>query len=172
MEIQRKRRTKGVDWQVIILTLGAALITGLTSVVGNILAVRSSIRKGVLENKEQKEKEFMSNRINAYSNILVILRDINESLSENELSVKCTQLENKWLVNYPYLSLKINRDLHILTECLETKNTNSLNFRIMNIREKIKEEIDEYYNIRDKDDFEIGSGQIRHIKYKSKRKLK
>ena len=162
-----------MDWQVIILTLGAALITGLTSFIGNILVVRSSIRKSAIENKEQKEKEFMSTRINAYVSILSILRDINESLSENELFDKCTQLENKWLVNYPYLSININRHLHILTKCIETKKTERLNFRIRDIREKIKEELDEYYNIKDVDDWEIRDRRInRRIKFKLKRRFK
>lgn len=154
-----------MDWQVIILTLGAALITGLTSVIGNILVVRSSLRKSALETKEQKEKEFMTTRISAYTNILVILRDINESLNEADLANKCTQLENKWLVNYPYLSININRHLHILTECIETQKIKDLNYRIRNIRKKIKEELDEYYNVKDVDDWNV---KVRHKKHRLK----
>ena len=140
-----------MDWQVIILTLGAALITGLTSIVGNILVVRSNLRKSVLENKEQKEKEFMSTRINAYESILSILREINENLNEHDLANKCAQLESKWLSNYPYISININRRLHFLTEHLESKNTNNIKFDIRLIRDMVKQEIDEYYNIKDKD---------------------
>lgn len=156
-----------MDWQVIILTLGAALITGLTSVIGNILVVRSSLRKSVLENKEQKEKEFMTMRISAYTSILVILRDLNENLSEHDLINKCTQLEDKWLVNYPYLSININRHLHILTEYIETQNIKDLEYRIRSIRKKIKEELDEYYNVKDVNDLEIIDRHInRRIKLK------
>lgn len=155
-----------MDWQVIILTLGAALITGLTSIVGNILVVRSNLRKSVLENKEQKEKEFMSTRISTYESILAILSDINENLTEDDLSDIYLQLQDKWLSNYIYISVNTNRRLHVLTVRMESKNVKDVSSEAKFIREKIKEEIDEYYNINDKDDL---NSKTRHSKFKYRR---
>ena len=154
-----------MDWQVVILTLGTALITGVTSIVVNILVVRSGLRKSVLENKEQKEKEFMTTRINAYASILVILRDLNEGIGGSELIDKHKQLEEKWLANYPYLSINVNRLLLILTDNMEAKDSKNLTGNIRVIREKIKEELDEYYNIIDKDDWDY---KPKHFRRKSK----
>ena len=101
-----------MDWQVIILTLGAALITGLTSVIGNILVVRSSLRKSVQESNEQKQKEFMAIRLKAYEDVLIILHDIDESNDEQELIQACLRLQNQWLDKFLYISKNLNHELH------------------------------------------------------------
>ena len=59
-----------MDWQVIILTLGASLITGAISLIGNIVVTKANIKKTILENRELCKKEFMCKRMDAYNQIL------------------------------------------------------------------------------------------------------
>ena len=73
-----------MDWQVIILTLGASLITGIITLLGNIIVSKSNIKSVTVENEYKDKKEFIDKRIKSYD---VILKCINKefgSLTKDE----------------------------------------------------------------------------------------
>lgn len=62
-----------MDWQVVILTLGASLITGIITIIGNIIVSRVSLKKTIVENQHADKKEFIDKRFKAYDKILTTI---------------------------------------------------------------------------------------------------
>ena len=112
-----------MDWQVIILTLGASLITGAVSLIGNIVVTRANLKKTLLENREESKKE-----------------DI----------LKESKIEQAWLNYYPYCSKEMNHDLYMFTKYFDRKDKSHIDLSISHMREQIKDDLDEYYGVKDK----------------------
>ena len=137
-----------MDWQIIVLTLGSALITGAVSIIGNIIVMRSNTRKSLLESNEQKTKEIMSKRLKVYDSILLYINYIEKYEDETKCREFCAKLHDCWLNNFSYLSKEVNHRLNSLTRVIE-KEDKFINFHINSLREQIKIETDEYYGIKE-----------------------
>ena len=138
-----------MDWQVIILTLGASLITGAVSLIGNIVVTKANLKKTLLENREESKKEFMKKRFEAYEQILHNLNYLEQNANKEDI-LKESKLEQTWLNYYPYCSKEINHDLYMFTKNFDRKNKSHINLSISHMREQIKEDLDEYYGVKDK----------------------
>ena len=137
-----------MDWQVIILTLGASFITGAVSLIGNIIVSKSNLKKTLIENKEQSKKEYMRRRISIYDSILHRLAHIENNIDDKNV-LEDTELERVWLEDYHYCSKDVNCDLHRFFKFYDRKDKNSIKINIENIREQIKKDMDEYYGIKE-----------------------
>lgn len=137
-----------MDWQIIVLTLGSALITGAVSIIGNIIAMRSNTRKSLLESNEQKTKEIMNKRLKVYDSILLYINYIENSEDETKYREFYAKLHDCWLNNFSYLSKDVNSRLNSLTHVIESENQYT-KFHISSLREQIKIETDEYYGIKE-----------------------
>ena len=133
-----------MDWQVIILTLGTAIIT----MVGNIIITSLSIRKIKVEQKIEYEKEFMSKRMRSYDQICSALSELEENLMQNKdkRKVLLDQLHSTWTENFHYCSMEINRQLFVLFRFDLQKGEDILNRSFNFIREQMKKELDKYFN--------------------------
>lgn len=138
-----------MDWQIIILTLGASIITGAVSLIGNIIVTKANIKKTIIESKALLKQEFMSKRMDAYNKILNNINYL-ELYIKNEDVLEKSNLEKVWLNYYPYCSKKLNNSLYMLIKYFDTKNDYNNILRISNIRKQIKKDLDEYYGIKDK----------------------
>lgn len=134
-----------MDWQVIVLTLGASLITGAVSLIGNIIISKSNIKKSQLENKS----EFMHLRIKAYNSILFNLNFLESKIKEKDILEK-SNLESKWLNNYHYCSQNFNNLMSSFIRNFEGRDINSELSRMEKIRQQIKFDIDTYYGIKER----------------------
>ena len=139
-----------MDWQVIILTLGASLITGAISLIGNIVVTKANIKKTILENRELCKKEFMCKRMDAYNQILKNINYIEENLNKENV-LKESNIERAWLNWYPYCSKELNHRLYIFVKYFDKKENSNIVISLSNIRKQIKYDLDEYYGIVDKD---------------------
>lgn len=139
-----------MDWQVIILTLGASLITGTISLIGNIIVTKANFKKTILENKELIKKEFMCKRMDAYNQILRNINYIEENLNDKEV-LEESKIERAWLNWYPYCSKELNHILSIFIKSFDKKEKSNIVASLSNIRKQIKNDLDGYYCIVDKD---------------------
>ncbi len=139
-----------MDWQVIILTLGASLITGAISLIGNIVVTKANLKKTILENRELCKKEFMCKRMDAYNQILKNINYIEENLNKENV-LKESNIERAWLNWYPYCSKELNHRLCIFVKYFDKKENSNIVVSLSNIRKQIKYDLDEYYGIVDKD---------------------
>lgn len=137
-----------MDWQVIILTLGASLITGAVSLIGNIIISKSNIKKTLLENTTEARKEFMNKRCQAYDRILYCINYLEENKSEKNL-LENSELESTWKADYPYCSKQLNQELYMLTKYFDKKNSLNFELKLRNIRNQIKKDLDNYYGVND-----------------------
>lgn len=156
-----------MDWQVIVLTLGASLITGAISLIGNILVSRSNLKKIKLENEEQNKKEHINRKVEAYSKILhqlaVIDVDINKDINNRTNLSDILLLEKCWLENYPNCSQEVNRNLSDLFRYFSKEDSSRIKLRIDNIRKQIKKDLDSLYGIKEE-------SKDNYYKFKSKYK--
>lgn len=138
-----------MDWQVIILTLGASLITGAVSLIGNIVVTKANLKRTLLENREESKKEFMKNRFEAYE---LILHNLNylERNTDKENILKESEIEQVWLNHYPYCSKEMNHHLYMFTKYFDRKDKSHIDLSISHMREQIKKDLDEYYGVKDK----------------------
>ena len=146
-----------MDWQVIILTLGASLITGAVSLIGNIIITRANIKKSLLENNEKNKREFMHKRFQVYDDILKCLNYIELNIKdENVLEKSC--LKNKWLESFQYCSKTLNSLLNVLVDSLNktniqfNNNVKSVERWIKTIRLYMKTDLDACYGNKEKHD--------------------
>lgn len=139
-----------MDWQVIILTLGASLITGVVSLVGNIVVSKSNLKKTILESRETSKKEFMQKRIDSYNKILKKINYLELNINIGNILEK-SFIEEEWLDCYPYCSKELNNRLHMLIKSFEKKEYSYKIASISNVRNQIKADLDEYYGIKDKE---------------------
>lgn len=144
-----------MDWQVIILTLGASLITGAVSVIGNIIITRANIKKSIIENNEKNRSEFMHIRLQTYDEILKCINNIECNIKEEDILEK-SALKTKWLGSYQYCSKTLNQLIRQLIISLEKiniyKNTKTAECWIERIRMYIKADLDSYYGNKEKRD--------------------
>lgn len=138
-----------MDWQVIILTLGASLITGLVSLVGNILMTRSNIKKAILENQEQNKKEYMYKRLKAYEQILAKINYLEQNIEDKD-ALETSNIKQVWFNWYPYCSDELNSILHNFCSGFIEKDNRGKGLSLSRIREQIKTDLDEYYGIKKK----------------------
>ncbi len=138
-----------MDWQVIILTLGASLITGAVSLIGNIVISRANLKKTLLENREESKKEFMKKRFEAYEQILHNLNYLEQNADKEDI-LKESKIEQAWLNHYPYCSKEMNHELYMFTKYFDRKNRSHIDLSISHMREQIKNDLDEYYGVKDK----------------------
>ncbi|MBQ2717973.1 MAG: hypothetical protein IJF75_05190 [Clostridia bacterium] len=139
-----------MDWQVIILTLGASLITGAVSLIGNIIVSKTNLKKTLIDNQEQNKKDYLRRRISIYDAILVGLVEI-ESKLDNEKVLVESELERIWLEDYHYCSKEVNRQLHLFLGSFDRKTDSAIKkVYIKKIREQIKMDLDNYYGIKEK----------------------
>ena len=137
-----------MDWQVIILTLGASLITGAVSLIGNIIVSKSSLKNTLLENQEQSKKEYAKRRIAIYNTILHRLAYI-ETNEDDEEALDEFELERLWLEDYHYCSKEVNALLHSFFKLEDKSNRTILLIKIKKIRNQIKRDINDYYGIKE-----------------------
>lgn len=137
-----------MDWQVIILTLGASLITGAVSLVGNIIVTKLNLKKTMLENRESSKKEFMHKRMDAYNQILKNINYLEQNLDKENV-LEESNIEQSWLNWYPYCSKELNYRLHMFIKYFGKKGKSEIVLSLSNIREQIKDDLDEYYGITD-----------------------
>ena len=110
-----------MDWQVIILTLGASLITGVVSLIGSILVTKSNIKKTILESQEQNKKEFMYKRMNAYKDILDKINWLEQNLDKKD-ALEESGINHVWHKWYPYCSNELNYSLHLFIRKFNEKD--------------------------------------------------
>ena len=134
-----------MDWQVIILTLGASIITGAVSLAGNIIASRANVKKSQLEDKS----EYMHKRFQAYDSILKNLNYLECNISNKDV-LKESKLEEKWLEHYHYCSKEVNMLLYLFIRYFNNKDIISVKNKTENIREQMKSDMDTYYGIKEK----------------------
>jgi len=140
-----------MDWQVIILTLGASLITGAVSLIGNIIVSKTNLKKTLIENQEQIKKDYLRRRILIYDSLLVRLVEIEGNLGNKKVLEK-TELERIWLEDYHYCSKEVNRQLYLFLGSFDRKTDDVIKKGyIKKIREQIKMDLDNYYGIKEKD---------------------
>ena len=144
-----------MDWQVIILTLGASIITGAVSLLGSIISSRVNFKKLIFEKENENKREYMRNRLDIYGYILYKLNEIVEDISDNdeEYDLTDSEIESKWLESFNYCSKEINRMMYWFVSHFDVKNKKSLMNNIDSIRRQVKKETDEYYGIKEKDPF-------------------
>ena len=144
-----------MDWQVIILTLGASLITGAVSLIGNIIITRANIKKSIIENSEKNRSEFMHIRFQTYDEILKCINNIECNINKENILEK-SELKTKWLGSYQYCSKTLNQLIRQLIISLEKiniyKNTKTAECWIERIRMYIKADLDSYYGNKEKRD--------------------
>lgn len=138
-----------MDWQVIILTLGASLITGTVSLIGNIVVTKANLKKSMIEKQEESKKEFMKKRVEAYELILHNLNYLEQNI-DNDNVLKESKIEQAWLNYYPYCSKEMNYALYMFTKSFDRKDKSHIISSISDLREQIKKDLDEYYGIKDK----------------------
>ncbi len=139
-----------MDWQVIILTLGASLITGAVSLIGNIVVTKANLRKTLLENREESKKEFMYKRMDAYNQILKNINYLEQNLDKENV-LEESKIEQAWLSWYPYCSKELNHRLYMFIKYFDKKEKSNIILSLSNMRKQIKYDLDEYYGITDKD---------------------
>lgn len=139
-----------MDWQVIILTLGASLITGAISLIGNVVVTKANLKKTILENRELSKKEFMNKRMDAYNQILKNINYIEENINKEKV-LEESNIERAWLNWYPYCSKKLNHKLYMFIKYFDQKEESVIVVNLSNMRKQIKNDLDVYYGIADKD---------------------
>ncbi len=138
-----------MDWQVIILTLGASIITGAVSLIGNIVATKANLKKTIIENREESKKEFMKKRFEAYELILHNLNYLEQNISTDNVLEK-SKIEQAWLNNFHYCSKELSHKLYMFIKYFDRKDKTHIDLSISHMRDQIKEDLDEYYGITDK----------------------
>ena len=141
-----------MDWQVIILTLGASLITGAVSLLGNIIVSKSNIKKSILENRELNKKDFFNKRLKIYDKILTHLKSIEIGIEKkediNKILEEC-HLESFWKSNYHYCSTGFNERMRRFLHFFDGSHGTIM--RITAIRDQAKFDFDHYYGLKDQD---------------------
>ena len=136
-----------MDWQTIILTLGASLITGAVSLIGNIIVSKSNLKKSFIENQEQSKKEYNKKRILIYDSILNNLALSEVYLDDNK--VDWSNLQRLWLKEYHYCSKEVNFLLHYFFKNNDKIEKDATKRMINRIRNQIKKDIDSYYGFKE-----------------------
>ncbi len=140
-----------MDWQVIILTLGASLITGIITLLGNIIVSKSNIKSITVENEYKDKKEFIDKRIKSYDDILnCINHEFNNLTKEEKKSEEQKKnIDKIWRCNFHYCSKAVNKRMVLLIKYFDTSYRTKQ--RISVLSEVMKKDIDRYYGIKDKD---------------------
>ena len=139
-----------MDWQVVILTLGASLITGIITIIGNIIVSRASLKKTIVDNQHSDKKEFIDKRFKAYDKILTTITSQLETkiIKDDIFDEQKAKIEKVWRENYHYCSKQINRDIQLLIRFFDYSF--STKQRIKNLSDLMKKDIDSFYGIKDK----------------------
>jgi len=137
-----------MDWQVIILTLGASLITGLVTIIGNVIVSRISLKKIIVENQHNDKKEFIERRFKAYDEILKCISSQSENKLIKDFDEQKEKIDKIWKENYHYCSKQINNDMYFLIKYFDFSH--STKSRIKSLSEAMKSDIDRFYGVKDK----------------------
>lgn len=140
-----------MDWQVIILTLGASLITGIVTIVGNIIVSHYSLKKTLLENQYLNRKEFLDKRIKAYDDLLKCITEQSKTkmIKDDNFQDQKEKISEIWKENYHYCSKQVNRMMSNLIKYFDFSNTSKI--RIQRVSDEMKKDIDKFYGIKDKE---------------------
>ncbi len=137
-----------MDWQLIILTLGASFLTGAITIVSNIIISNANIKKAKLEKTVNSQMEYLSKVNNIYSEILDLLFYVETYLNQKnkeELHLYINKLDYYWKRNFNYCSKTLNNEIYCLIEDFE-KNTIQP-YQIEYIRDLIKIDTNKLYGI-------------------------
>lgn len=139
-----------MDWQVIILTLGASLITGVVTIIGNVIVSRISLKKTIVENEHNDKKEFIEKRFKAYDEILKCIssQSENKMIKDENFEEQKEKIDKVWRENYHYCSKQVNKDMYFVVKYFDFSfNTKR---RVESLSEEMKKDIDKFYGIKDK----------------------
>lgn len=139
-----------MNWQVIILTLGASLITGIISLLGNIIISKASIKRTLIKNEIKNKKQFIDKREKAYNEIIDTIKaqlvDIEGKVKPYDEQKKL--IDNVWRTYYHYCGKSVNKNMVLLIEYFD--NSFSSKQRINRLCQIMKKDIDRFYGIKDK----------------------